>query len=93
MSFEPHIYINYKNLETKRFDIEHKANEKWDDRDNNESKIYIELYNLLNYKNKYSKVIEFPGFSFVRIHPELSSYNQEFRDVLDELEIEYKIEI
>lgn len=94
MSFVPYIYIDYKSLEIKEKvinEVYYKNLSKRDELDD-EGKTYTELYDMLNSKTAYV-VVEFPELSFIRVHPEFSRYNETFRDVLDELEITYRIEV
>lgn len=86
MSYEPHIYIDVKQLEHQQSQIEADASNFPDD------KVIQFIAELLDEK-KYTR-IHFPQMSFIRCQPELSSFNKKIRETLFyNYDIEYKEDI
>ena len=94
MSYEPHLLINYDELEEKRSHIEataevgipgKKDSAKW-------NAAYKELASVFKYPPCIFKERPERGkISLSLIHPELTSHNAQVRKLLDMLNIEYQI--
>lgn len=84
MSFTPDIIIRRTDLEKNRNIIEESL---WD-KNCEQNQHFNFLFEALK-----SKPISFPEIELVIIKPEYTTLNQEVRDLLDELQIDYRIDI
>lgn len=90
MSFEPTLIIRKSDLEKNRSKIEEIS---WLCRPESKSKKRIrDAYRELNDALKI-KPVKFPEIEFVIIKPELTSHNKSVRELLDELNIDYRIDV
>jgi hypothetical protein len=92
MSYEPMILIRRSSLEAKRKEIEEKTiygsgNEKMKKEDND---AWLAVYNALETKD--CDTVKFPEIELIIITPELTTHNKKVRKILDDLEIDYRVD-
>lgn len=90
MGYIPTIILSKEDIDKHSEYIEYEY--QWKDRSDDEKAVLKHLQENLRLYNKHSPVV-LKGVSMMIIKPEFTTFNQNVRDMLDELEIDYTVDI